>query len=340
MPGIPIAMASQKILVTGADGFIGSHLAEALVRDGHDVRAFVFYNSFNSWGWLDHAETRVKDALDVVAGDIRDPHGVREAMRGCDIVLHLAALIAIPFSYASPAAYLETNAGGTLNLLQAARDLGVSRFVHTSTSEVYGTAQRVPIDEQHPLQAQSPYAATKIAADQIALSFHRSFDLPVTVLRPFNTFGPRQSARAVIPTIIAQLVSGRPVTLGSTHPTRDFTFVSDTVAAFRSIMKADGVLGEVVNAGSNFEISIGDVACVVAEVVGRNADVLFDEARRRPERSEVDRLWCDNTKAERLMGWRPAYAGPDGFRRAIETTVAWFNNPANLGRYKAERYNV
>lgn len=340
MPGFPIAMASRKILVTGADGFIGSHLAEALARDGHDVRAFVFYNSFNSWGWLDHAEPQVRSALDVVAGDIRDPHGVRDAMRGCDMVLHLAALIAIPFSYASPSAYLETNAGGTLNLLQAARELGVSRFVHTSTSEVYGTAQRVPIDELHPLQAQSPYAATKIAADQLALSFHRSFDLPVTVLRPFNTFGPRQSARAVIPTIVAQMLNGRPVALGSTHPTRDFTFVSDTVEAFRAIMTADAAVGEVINAGSNFEISIGDVAQVVAEIVGRNAEVTFDEARQRPERSEVDRLWCDNGKAQRLMGWRPAYAGRDGFKRAIEATVAWFRDPVNLGRYKAERYNV
>src|SRR3990172_4043977 len=254
-----------KILVTGADGFIGSHLTEALVRAGHDVRAFVYYNSFNSWGWLDHSPRDIRQQLDVFAGDIRDPHGVKTAMRGCDTVMHLAALIAIPYSYHSPDSYVETNIRGTLNVLQAARELELHKVVHTSTSEVYGTARSVPINEEHPLQGQSPYAATKIGADQLALSFQRAFGTPVTVIRPFNTYGPRQSARAIIPTVISQLASGeRRIKLGALHPTRDFSFVDDTVRGFIAIAQAAGAVGQVVNLGTNFEISIRDLAQLIA----------------------------------------------------------------------------
>ncbi|CAA7621694.1 NAD-dependent 4,6-dehydratase LegB [Magnetospirillum sp. UT-4] len=331
----------KKILVTGADGFIGSHLTEALVRAGHDVRAFVLYNSFNSWGWLDDSPADIRANLDVFAGDIRDPHGVRAAMAGCDTVLHLAALIAIPYSYHSPDAYVQTNVTGTLNVLQAARDLGVSRIVHTSTSEVYGTARFVPITEDHPLVGQSPYSATKIAADQMAIAFHRSFATPVTILRPFNTFGPRQSARAVIPTIITQLLAGqRRIRLGAVHPTRDFNFVRDTAGAFMAAMTAPGIEGEVINAASNYEISVGDTARLIAEVIGCDLEIETDEIRLRPEKSEVERLWGDNALAARLLGWRPEWGGRDGFARALAETVAWFADPAHLGRYKADRYNI
>jgi NAD dependent epimerase/dehydratase len=336
-----VMMSPKKILVTGADGFIGSHLTEALVRAGHDVRPFVYYNSFNSWGWLDNSDIEIKSALDVFAGDIRDPHGVREAMKGCDTVLHLAALIAIPYSYHSPDAYVQTNVTGTLNVLQAARDLGVGRVVHTSTSEVYGTAQFVPITEEHPLVGQSPYSATKIAADQMAIAFHRSFSTPAVVLRPFNTFGPRQSARAVIPTIITQLLAGRHrIRLGAVTPTRDFNYVADTVSAFMAAMTAPGIEGEVINAGSNYEISIGDTARLIAEVIGCPLEIECDEQRIRPEKSEVERLWAANAKAKRLMDWSPAYGEGDGLRRALTETVSWFADPANLARYKADRYNI
>ncbi|HAD88172.1 MAG TPA: NAD-dependent dehydratase [Rhodospirillaceae bacterium] len=331
----------KRILVTGADGFIGSHLTEALVRRGHDVRAFVYYNSFNSWGWLDHADQDVKDAIDVFAGDVRDAHGMRQAMDGRDVVLHLAALIAIPYSYHSPATYVETNIQGTLNVLQAAADRGGVHVVHTSTSEVYGTAQFVPITEDHPLQAQSPYSATKIAADQMALAFHRSFETPVAVLRPFNTYGPRQSARAVLPTIITQALSGQPrLRLGDLHPTRDFTFVSDTVRAFVMMAESGLGLGEVINTGSNFEISIGDAVKAIAEVTGSPLEVETDEQRRRPEKSEVERLWADNTKAREVLGWVPEYGGLDGFKRGIAETVDWFRRSGHIARYKADRYNV
>lgn len=332
----------KKILVTGADGFIGSHLTEELVRRGHDVRAFALYNSFGSWGWLDTAEPAVRDSLDVFLGDIRDPHGVRKAMEGCDAVLHLAALIAIPYSYHSPVTYVETNVTGTLNVVQAARDLGVSRVVCTSTSEVYGTARYVPIDEEHPLQGQSPYSATKIGADQIALSYHRSFATPVTVLRPFNTYGPRQSARAVIPTIITQIAAGaRTLKLGALHPTRDFSYVADTAAGFIAMLDApDTVLGEVLNIGSGFEISIGDTARLIAEVMGAQVDITCDDQRLRPEKSEVERLFAGTDKAARLLGWRPAHGGQDGFRRGLAETVRWFSDPANLARYRADRYTI
>jgi len=331
----------MKVLVTGAGGFIGSHLTEALVKQGRDVRAFVLYNSFNSWGWLDHAPKDIRDHLDVFAGDIRDPHGVKEAMKGCDAVLHLAALIAIPYSYHSPDTYVDTNIKGTLNVLQAARELGVRRVIHTSTSEVYGTAQFVPITEEHPLQGQSPYSATKIGADQLAFSFHASFGLPVVMARPFNTYGPRQSARAVIPAIITQIATGRRrINLGALTPTRDFNYVDDTVAAFVAALESDAGIGEVVNFGSNFEISIGDTARLIAEVMEVEIEICSDAVRLRPANSEVERLCADNRKAKALFGWRPAYGGREGFKRGLQETAAWFTDPANLASYKADRYNI
>lgn len=331
----------KKILVTGADGFIGSHLTEALVRAGHDVRAFVLYNSFNSWGWLDHCADDVRNRFEVFAGDVRDPNGVRTAMKDCDAVLHLAALIAIPYSYHSPDTYVDTNVKGTLNIVQAARDLGVRKVVHTSTSEVYGTARFVPITEEHPLQGQSPYSASKIGADQIAMSFYSSFDTPVTVVRPFNTYGPRQSARAVIPTVITQLASGkRTLKLGAVHPTRDFNFVSDTVSGFIAALTSDRGAGEVINIGSNFEVSIGDTARTIAEVMRVDIEIETDDQRLRPQKSEVERLWASNAKAKALLGWEPRYAGLDGLRRGLAETVAWFREPSNLGRYKADIYNI
>ena len=331
----------MKTLVTGADGFIGSHLTEELVRRGHQVRAFVYYNSFGHWGWLDASPEDIRREVEVFAGDVRDPHGVRTAMQGCDLVLHLAALIGIPYSYHSPEAYVDTNVRGTLNVVQAARDLGVRKVVHTSTSEVYGTAQYVPIDEQHPLQGQSPYAATKIGADQIALSFYRSFETPVTVARPFNTFGPRQSARAVIPTIITQIANGeRSIKLGALHPTRDFNYVKDTVDGFIALAGSDRVLGEEVNLGSNYEISIGDTAGLIAEAMGVEVRITTDTQRLRPDKSEVERLWADNSKARELLGWQPSYGQRDGFRRALAETAAWFIDPVNLARYKHGIYNI
>ena len=329
----------KRILVTGSDGFIGSHLVEELVRRGHDVRAFVLYNSFGSWGWLDRSPFR--DDLDVFAGDVRDPHGVRTAMEGCDVVLHLAALIAIPYSYHSPDSYVATNVTGTLNVLQAARALEIERVVHTSTSEVYGTARFVPITEDHPLQGQSPYSATKIGADQMALSFHRSFDTPVTVLRPFNTYGPRQSARAVIPTVLTQIASGaRRIQLGALEPTRDFNYVKDIAAAFIAAAECDAAVGRVVNAGSNFEVSIGEMVKLAAEALDTEVEVELDPQRLRPGKSEVDRLWADNTLARELLGWTPAYGGRDGFVRGLAETAAWFADPANLAGYKTDRYNT
>ncbi|MGE7090271.1 NAD-dependent 4,6-dehydratase LegB [Lysinibacillus sp. NPDC048646] len=332
---------TKKILVTGADGFIGSHLTEELVRQGHDVRAFVYYNSFNSWGWLDQSTKKIKDSLDIFTGDIRDPFGVKEAMKGCTHVLHLASLIAIPYSYHSPATYIDTNVNGTLNIVQAARELGVEKVVHTSTSEVYGTAQYVPIDEDHPLQGQSPYSASKIGADQMALSFYRSFDTPVAIIRPFNTYGPRQSARAVIPAIISQLASGQTtIKLGAISPTRDFNYVQDTVGGFISVMNSEKSLGEVINVGSNYEVSIGETAEMIAEIMGVDLTIETDEQRLRPEKSEVNRLWAENKKAKELIGWQPHYGGKDGFRRGLEETIEWFSNPKNLAQYKADVYNI
>lgn len=327
--------------MTGADGFIGSHLTETLVRQGYDVRAFVYYNSFDSWGWLDQSPTDVKAALEVRAGDIRDAAFVRDALKGCDAVLHLAALIAIPFSYRAPDAYVGTNISGTLNVLQAARDLGLRKVIHTSTSEVYGTARFVPITEDHPLQGQSPYSATKIGADQLALSFHSSFDLPVSVIRPFNTYGPRQSARAVIPTIISQIAAGqRHIRLGATSPTRDFNYVADTVAGFIAALDSDAAVGEVINIGSNYEISIGETAELIADVMSTRIDIECEQNRLRPAKSEVERLWADNTRALNLLGWQPAYAGREGLRRGLKETADWFCKDENLSRYRVGEYVV
>ena len=334
-------LAGKKILVTGADGFIGSHLTEQLVEMGAAVRAFVYYNSFNSWGWLDEANERIKRSLDVFAGDIRDPHGVRTAMQGCDVVMHLAALIAIPYSYHSPDTYIDTNVKGTLNVVQAARELGVERVVHTSTSEVYGTARFVPITEDHPLQGQSPYSASKIGADQIAMSFFHSFDTPVAVIRPFNTYGPRQSARAVIPTIITQVASGaRQIKLGAMHPTRDFNYIGDTVRGFLALAECDAAVGQVANVGSNYEISVGDTARLIAQLMGREVEFVSDDQRIRPAGSEVERLWADNSRALALAGWAPEYAGVDGLKRGLAETIEWFGDPGNLRRYKAGLYNI
>jgi dTDP-glucose 4,6-dehydratase len=331
----------KRILVTGADGFIGSHLTEALVRAGHEVRAFVLYNSFNSWGWLDHCGADVKGHFEVFAGDVRDPNGVRTATRNRDAVLHLAALIAIPYSYHSPDTYVDTNIKGTLNIVQAARELGVGKVIHTSTSEVYGTARFVPITEDHPLQGQSPYSASKIGADQIAMSFYSSFGTPVTIVRPFNTYGPRQSARAVIPTIITQIANGqRQIKLGSLHPTRDFSYVADTVAGFMAALESQRGIGEVINLGSNFEISVGDTARTIAEVMQTDIEILTDEQRLRPDKSEVQRLLAGNQKARDLLGWQPGYGGLDGFRRGLSETVTWFSNPAHLSSYRSDIYNL
>lgn len=331
----------KKVLITGADGFIGSHVTESLVREGYSVRAFVMYNSFNSWGWLDQVSVETKKSIEIFAGDIRDPHGVNDAMRGCDAVLHLAALIAIPYSYHSPDTYIDTNVKGTLNVLQAARELGVKRVIHTSTSEVYGTAQFVPITEEHPLQGQSPYSASKIGADQLAYSFYSSFNLPVVIARPFNTYGPRQSARAIIPTVITQIANGaKQLKLGTITPTRDFSYVQDTVNAFIATLKSDNALGEVVNFGSNFEISIADIVALIAEQMNVKIEITADIERMRPAKSEVERLWADNSKAKKLFGWSPAFAGRDGLARGIQETISWFAQPENLRHYKSDVYNV
>ena len=334
-------LQNKKILVTGADGFIGSHLSEQLTRIGCDVRAFVFYNSFNSWGWLDHSKPEIKKSLEVFAGDVRDPHGVKRAMKGCDLVFHLAALIAIPYSYHSPDTYIDTNVKGTLNIVQAARELEIEKVIHTSTSEVYGTARFVPITEDHPLQGQSPYAASKIGADQIAMSFYLSFGTPVAIIRPFNTYGPRQSARAVIPTVIIQLASGiGKIKIGSLHPTRDFNYVKDVVQGFIAVAESDQSVGKVVNIGSNFEISIGDTVQLIGKRMGVEIEIETSAERIRPQKSEVERLWADNSKAKRLTGWTPRYAGIDGFKRGLSETVEWFADPENLMKYKAYIYNV
>jgi dTDP-glucose 4,6-dehydratase len=330
----------KNVFVTGADGFIGSHLVEALAAAGHHVRALVLYNSFGGRGWLDQVDARTLDSIEVIAGDVRDALRVRQAMRGCDAVMHLAALIGIPYSYVAAQSYVDTNVSGTLNVLQAAHELGVGSFIHTSTSEVYGSAQQVPIDEQHRLLAQSPYAATKIAADQLALAYHASFGLPVVVLRPFNTYGPRQSARAVIPAVISQLAANTPaVKLGSLEPTRDFNFVADTVGAFCAALDCTQY-GEVINIGSGFEIAIGDIARMIADVMQKDAPIVCDPARVRPAASEVQRLVADAGKARRVLAYSPRYAGRDGLKRGLEATIDWFTQPANLAWYRSNDYLI
>lgn len=331
----------MKVVLTGADGFIGSHLAEELVRDGHDVRALVVYNSLDSWGWLDTVPDEVRSQIEVVAGDVRDPALMMSLVAGRDAVLHLAALIAIPYSYVAPDLYVQTNVQGTLNLLNAARAAGVGRFIHTSTSEVYGTARYVPMDEAHPLQGQSPYSASKIGADQMVNSFYTSFQLPTVTIRPFNTFGPRQSARAVIPTIISQIAAGKKsIQLGALSPTRDFTFVSDTAKGFTAALRSDGGIGQTINLGAGFEVSIADVFGMIAEVMGSDAVATEDPRRIRPDNSEVERLFSDNSRAAELLGWRPELGGLDGFREGLARTAEWFQDPANLVRYRTDAYTV
>jgi len=336
-----VKLSYKKILITGADGFLGSHLTEELVRSGQNVRAFVYYNSFNTWGWLDHVPTDIQDNMEVFSGDIRDPHGVARAMEGCDLVIHLAALVAIPYSYHSPDTYVDTNIKGTLNILQAAHQLGVEKVVHTSTSEVYGTAKYVPIDEGHPLQGQSPYSASKIAADQMALAFYRSFGTPVAIVRPFNTYGPRQSARAVIPTVITQIANGvHQIKLGAIYPTRDFNYFKDTIRGFIAVAHSDASIGEVINIGSNYEIAIGQLVELIAEIMQVELEIQTDPQRLRPEKSEVERLWADNSRAQKLLGWIPEYAGQEGLKRGLTETIAWFTNSENLKRYRSDQYNL
>ena len=325
----------KKVLVTGADGFIGSHLTESLLEKGYDVKAFTYYNSFNTWGWLDTLPKEKLDQIEVFSGDVRDPNGVREAMKGVDQVFHLAALIAIPFSYHSPDSYVDTNIKGTLNVLQAARDLGTEKIMVTSTSEVYGTAQYVPIDEKHPFQGQSPYSATKIGADRLAESFYRSFNLPVAIVRPFNTFGPRQSARAVIPTIITQLLAGREeIKLGSLTPTRDFNYVKDTVNGFIKIYESERTIGEEINIATQHEISIGELAEELIRQINPNAKIVCDEERLRPEKSEVNRLLGSNKKIKELTDWKPVYS----FEEGLSETISFFKD--NMDKYKPDIYNI
>ena len=330
-----------KVLVTGADGFIGSHLVEHLAKQGYDVTAFVKYNSFNSWGWLEAIETVTHKNLTVVSGDVTDFDSVLSVVRGMDAVLHLAALIAIPFSYHAPEAYIRTNVDGTHNILRAAKLLGTKKVVVTSTSETYGTAQYVPIDESHPINAQSPYAATKVAADQLALAYNRSFDLPVGILRPFNTYGPRQSARAVIPTIVSQLASGSPeVSLGSLSPTRDFLYVDDTVKGFVCALESDEIIGKAVNVGTGYEISIADTVSLIAEAMGKTAIVKHDKSRLRPENSEVDRLVANSDVAQDVLNWKPEFTGREGLLEGLRRTSHWFMRPENLEYYKTGQYNI
>ena len=331
----------KKCFVTGADGFIGSHLVEYLVSRHYHVTALCMYNSLGSYGWIDTLSSDVKDSLTLCLGDIRDPHFLKKVMKGSDYVFHLASLIAIPYSYVAPASYVDTNIHGTLNVMEAARDLEVEKIVHTSTSETYGTAQFVPITEEHPLVGQSPYAASKIGADQLALSFWRSFNTPITVLRPFNTYGPRQSARAVIPTIISQIASGKKnIKLGSLTPTRDFNFVTDTCAAFLDVAVSNQSIGEVFNAASNFEISIEETAMLISDVMNTSVNFVSEEERKRPELSEVNRLFGSNEKLKKLTGWQPKYGGIDGFRDGIDITVKWFRDPSNLEKYSVNAYTI
>ncbi|MEG1257321.1 NAD-dependent 4,6-dehydratase LegB [Clostridium sp.] len=328
-------LKGKKVLVTGAEGFIGSHLTERLVELGADVTALVQYNSFNNWGWIDSFDKNVLDSIKVETGDIRELDGMNRIVKGNEVVFHLAALIAIPYSYLSPMAYVRTNVEGTTNVLEACRNHGVEKIMHTSTSETYGTALYVPIDEKHPMQGQSPYSASKIGADMMADSFYRSFNMPIATVRPFNTYGPRQSARAVIPTIISQILAGKKeIKLGSLTPTRDFNYVKDTAEAFIKIAESDNTIGQVINAGSNYEISIGDTVKKIINILGGNVKIVCDEERLRPEKSEVNRLWADNTKIKTLTDWTPNYTIDEG----LAETVEWIKN--NMQYFKTDIYNV
>lgn len=326
---------NKTVLVTGADGFIGSHLTEMLVKKGYKVKALSYYNSFNNWGWLEDIDC-LKE-IEILTGDVRDPHYCLEITKGVDVIFHLAALIAIPYSYIAPSSYVDTNVIGTLNICQGALQNGCKRVLHTSTSEVYGTAQYVPIDEKHPIQAQSPYSASKVGADAMAFSFYNSFNLPVTIVRPFNTYGPRQSARAVIPTIISQIANGvKEIKLGDVSPTRDFNFVLDTCKGFIEIAESDNTIGETVNIGSNYEISVGDTLNMIKEIMKSDVTFITDDQRLRPEKSEVHRLWCDNTKINQLTGFKPEF----DIRRGLTETIEWFTKSENLKKYKSDIYNV
>ena len=331
----------KKVLVTGADGFIGSHLVEMLLKSGYEVKAFCFYNSNNSCGWIDTLDESIKMNIEITLGDIRDLMCVKDAMKGCEMVFHLAALIAIPYSYVAPSSYIETNITGTLNVLQSARDLDIKRVIHTSTSETYGTAQFVPITESHPIVAQSPYAASKIGADQLSLSYWRSFETPVSIIRPFNTYGPRQSCRAVIPTIITQIASGKKeIKLGAISPTRDFNYVEDTCKAFIAIAESERTIGKVINSASNFEISIRDTAKIITEIMNSDINIISDEVRIRPNNSEVNRLYGDNKSLIELTNWKPSFIGLNGFRKGLRLTAEWFIVPDNLKYYNPNMYVV
>lgn len=336
-----MGLTNGPVLVTGADGFIGSHLTELLVKQGCQVRAFVYYNAFGGAGWLDQLKPDIRSQLHLVYGDIRDGAAVKQAMKGCHTVFHLAALVGIPYSYLAPESYIDTNIKGTLHVLQAARELGVERIVHTSTSEVYGTARYVPMTEEHPLLGQSPYSASKIGADQLALSFYYAYGLPVVILRPFNTYGPRQSRRAVLPTIITQLLAGADsIRLGSVLPTRDFTYVQDTVRGFTAAAQAVGAIGHTVHIGSGRETSIGEAAALVAELLGVEAAIESDTARVRPAGSEVERLWADPSKAKQLLGWEPKYGGADGLRRGLAETIEWFASMPSAWQAEPQSYTI
>jgi NAD dependent epimerase/dehydratase len=332
---------SKKILVTGSEGFIGSHLVECLVTQGYDIKAFVLYNSFNNHGWLEELPDKVKGNFEIFMGDIRNIDSIKLSMQSCDTVLNLAALIGIPYSYISPSSYIDTNLNGTNNLLEVAKDQGVKKFIHTSTSEVYGSAQYIPIDEKHPLVGQSPYSASKIGADQLALSYHFSFGLPVSVLRPFNTFGPRQSARAIIPTIISQIASKKKtIRLGSLKPTRDYTYVEDVAYGFIKSMNSKKNIGEITNLGTGFEISMGDLANEISDIMNAKIQIIEDKKRVRPKKSEVQRLVSNNSKAKKILKWKPKYSGVKGFRIALKKTINWYLYGNNLNKIKSEVYNV
>ncbi len=334
-------MNKKKIFVTGADGFIGSHLCEKLVKDGHKVTALVQYNSFNTWGWLDNIPKKIQKEIDICSGDIRDSYGMRKFVKSNEIVFHLAALIAIPFSYHHPNMYIDTNVKGTLNLLQACKEFDIDQFIHTSTSEVYGTAQFIPINESHPLVGQSPYSASKIAADQLAYSFYSAFNLPVSIIRPFNTYGPRQSARAIIPTIISQILNNKKnIKLGSTNPTRDFTYIDDTVNGFTSFINCKNTIGNTINIGSNFETSILDVVQIVSDIVGTKISVITDNKRIRPKKSEVNQLLADNSVAKQILNWHPKFYGAKGLKKGLKYTIEWMSKEENIMKYKSGIYNI